>query len=571
MRLKILILLIVLSLVVAPIYFLKKTSSTSPKTDISDVLGAKIVDVYGQASNITTGNQRATAYDSLIVGRGQEDKVRAAKSAGFKGPSLQYIVADALIGPAKLHSPDAQKRTCAQLGISDIQANKNNINMYKDFCKIHDSIVTKQTLVDLNLDGKGDVAATESWFLHDTNGNRIYRSSGGGTGYFPNPSNEGVKQIFKERILYELRKNNTEYLFDGIYLDNVALGYGNTSRYSGKPVELSTATIAADAVYGFVQYISQSIKAVNSKYLLWANMIGGSDDSKQWDRFSPYLDGALHENFVVNWNAQVHSAATIYKQLLQAQKWIADGNIYNAVAQGDGNNTLGRFGLAAFLLVDDGIHGYYHYTNYFNMYNYFYYLPEYETTLGTPVGPFEITAKNSSGIPIAYKRTYTCGVVTLDVANKRSTITTNACQTTAGAISDLTVKDTLNSGDWSIQNNLQLGNELYGDRTYKFVHVPQKYLGTAWIQTANDSRSYTNTPLVTFKLSQNATVYVAFDDRILKRPSWLSDWTNTGDNLDAGGDPFSVYQKSFPAGVVSLGPNGGGNIPNSMYIVLVRF
>ena len=52
---------------------------------------------------------------------------------------------------------------------------------------------------------------------------------------------------------------------------------------------------------------------------------------------------------------------------------------------------------------------------------------------------------------------------------------------------------------------------------------------------------------------------------------WMdSTWTDTGTHLTNNeGTPrsFEVYQKTFPAGTVSLGPNG--DTGSSMYVVIV--
>jgi hypothetical protein len=382
----------------------------------------QIADVYGHADNIKTGEQRAQAYDALILHISFADRVRNARHAGFQGPALQYIIADVLIGPEDLYSEKAQKQTCAQLGITDIQTKSNNINMYKDFCAIHDSIVTQQKLVDLDLDGTGDIAASESWFLHDPHGNRLHRSSGGGTGYYHNPQAEGVRKLFKERLLYELEKNRTEHLFDGIYLDNIALGYGNTDRHDKEPVEYPLETDAEDAVFGFVRYLYQEIKAVNSGYLLWANLIDGKNDGEQWDRYSAIVDGGLNEDFAITWSSKILPPDLFYNQLLQAQKWIRDGNAFVGVAQGDGNSSLGKFGLAAYLLIADGIRSYYHYTDTRDMYNHYYEYPEYTAALGYPLGSFTITGRDQSGNPISYQRRFECGKVTLDLSNQAFSI-----------------------------------------------------------------------------------------------------------------------------------------------------
>jgi YD repeat-containing protein len=139
-------------------------------------------------------------------------------------------------------------------------------------------------------------------------------------------------------------------------------------------------------------------------------------------------------------------------------------------------------------------------------------------------------------------------------------------------ISNLTVLDTGNASDWSFRTNLQTGNLQYGDRTFAFSSVPALVAGANWIKTANDSRDFTQTPLVTFKVNTNTTIYIAHGDNITSKPSWLSDFTDTGVNLinnESNPKTFSLYSKYFSQGsTVSLGTNGGSG--NAMYTIIAK-
>ena len=140
-------------------------------------------------------------------------------------------------------------------------------------------------------------------------------------------------------------------------------------------------------------------------------------------------------------------------------------------------------------------------------------------------------------------------------------------------LSNLVVNDTTNAVNWSLRTNLQVGDRQYGDRGYTFSTVPSSLVGAAYIRAANSSKTYTGNPTVSFTISQSATIYVALDSRLAAPPSWIdSSWTNTGltltDSQPAGSNTFVLYSKTFPAGSVSLGPNGGGAGVN-MYTVIV--
>ena len=141
------------------------------------------------------------------------------------------------------------------------------------------------------------------------------------------------------------------------------------------------------------------------------------------------------------------------------------------------------------------------------------------------------------------------------------------------SISGLAVSDSANAGAWSVQDNLQVGNTFYGDRTYTFSAIPAVVVGTTWIRTANTSKSSAANPLVSFNLSAAADVYVALDNRAT-RPTWVdSSWTDTGSDLTQAESStvsraFSLYRKRFNAGAVSLGAWNNGS--SSMYTVIVK-
>ncbi len=147
------------------------------------------------------------------------------------------------------------------------------------------------------------------------------------------------------------------------------------------------------------------------------------------------------------------------------------------------------------------------------------------------------------------------------------------CDGPAPVISALSVKDTANAADWSIQSNLQTGNTAFGDRTFAFSAVPATVAGATWIRAANDSKAYATSPLVTFNVSSAADIYVALDDRIA-RPAWIdATWADTATDLIIRESAtvtrnFSLFKKRFAAGQVSLG--AWNNTGTSMYTIIVK-
>ena len=80
-------------------------------------------------------------------------------------------------------------------------------------------------------------------------------------------------------------------------------------------------------------------------------------------------------------------------------------------------------------------------------------------------------------------------------------------------ISGLHVNDTAHASGWSVQQNLQAGNILFGDRTYTISSLASAYAGAQWIRTAEDSKFYTGNPMATFTISKPTTMYLAVDKR----------------------------------------------------------
>ena len=117
-----------------------------------------------------------------------------------------------------------------------------------------------------------------------------------------------------------------------------------------------------------------------------------------------------------------------------------------------------------------------------------------------------------------------------------------------------------------VWDTLDVGKSVYIDRTFTYATVPAAYVGLDYLQTANGDKGSTGASFITFDVNQDVTVYVAHDDRNAALPTWMSGFTDTGDNL-SGDTTLSLYARDFTAGAVTLGGNEAGT--NSMYTVVV--
>jgi hypothetical protein len=78
-----------------------------------------------------------------------------------------------------------------------------------------------------------------------------------------------------------------------------------------------------------------------------------------------------------------------------------------------------------------------------------------------------------------------------------------------------------------VQNGLSNGDLVYIDRTYTYSTMPSSLQGSTYIKTANADKTSSGASFITFDVNQDVTVYVAHDDRITIKPSWMASFTDT--------------------------------------------
>ena len=123
-------------------------------------------------------------------------------------------------------------------------------------------------------------------------------------------------------------------------------------------------------------------------------------------------------------------------------------------------------------------------------------------------------------------------------------------------INSLEVNDRSNRYNWSIQQGLENGKEVFGDRSCKFTSVPDQLRGAEWIRTACDSKKYAGDE-ATFTAAKDITVYVGIDTRAEGNAAWLASWSKTTLALTDDGNPsvtYNIYKKDVKSGEkVTLG------------------
>lgn len=143
-------------------------------------------------------------------------------------------------------------------------------------------------------------------------------------------------------------------------------------------------------------------------------------------------------------------------------------------------------------------------------------------------------------------------------------------------INDNSSNGSENASKWSVQENLQIGDLVAGDRVsgskvYRFKSIPDELIGMEWIRSAIGSRSASSEDLVSFYLTADTDVYVAHDSRITDKPAWLSSsYEDTGVMIkDDQPVDYNLYKKRYSAGsFVVMGANN--NTSKMNYSVILK-
>lgn len=141
-------------------------------------------------------------------------------------------------------------------------------------------------------------------------------------------------------------------------------------------------------------------------------------------------------------------------------------------------------------------------------------------------------------------------------------------------IKDLDIRDVwqynFNISHWLEQGNLRVGESLYGEEPVRIVSLAEAMAGSDWIQPAYGSKNYVRPVIATFRVTTDADVFIAHDDAIAVKPSWLKAYRKTDWDMKAeNGDTFTFYCRRYRSGeTVELGNNG--STEHSMYLIAVR-
>ena len=336
----------------------------------------------------------------VVLGRGVDHWMKELNSAGHQGLILQYFLALEAGGPGPYKNSSA--------GCSSSWTPLKNTVGYRpgDFCKY--------------------IHPNESWFLHNSRGERLYSGgrSDGGWNYQMNPASAGWRAYARTFMARDLFGDSTQAKigFEGIFLDNVPLKIGKVQKKvanaTGSVKEFGDDAGYKNAVIGYLDYLNDGLRRDGRP--LWGNLIeeGGVTPS-DYLRFTGQLDGYMHEAWATGYIGSDSSAERWEENLSVAETTLGQGKGLMATAQGEKYDyARQRFALASYLLVSNGGNAYFRYADYHDTYRKWYQYDNYNVKLGAPKGK-----RYRSGS--SWRRDFACGHVIVDpVARSGSIVST---------------------------------------------------------------------------------------------------------------------------------------------------
>jgi hypothetical protein len=333
---------------------------------------------------------------ALIFTNGDESYLSQMRGYGFRGPALEYLMANEASGPANLVNSSS---SCG----SYLFYPNNLAGLAGDFCTT--------------------LHPVEANFLHNSKGQRLYSTQswtdGGGTHtvylYLMNPAAPGW-QAYVASHLPTLMAGSP---YTGVFLDNLDLtptrGQRREANSDGTLQEYPSVGAYQASIHSYLTVVRA---ALPYGLKLWANMTEGRNTVNNWDLYLPLLDGAMDEAFADGWRG-FNDPTSWLAQVQRMEKVLRQGKSFLGVAQGSRANTqMQVFGLASYLLAA-GNNAYFRYSN-DTYYHEAWWYSNYASKLGVPLGA---RYQNSSGL---WERDFTCGSVTVNTSTYVGTITTNS-------------------------------------------------------------------------------------------------------------------------------------------------
>lgn len=331
----------------------------------------------------------------VIFTRGDERYFHQMREAGFSGPAFQYLVANEASGPERL-------RTSSDRCGAYLQTGNDVTGIARDFCEV--------------------LHGDERNFLHNGRGERLFVTASykedGATRtryyYLMNPAATGWREYFARSA----RENVSALPYGGLFLDNIDLslrrGKADETNSDGVVAEYRNDAAYREAAVDYLSYLRNQLGATP----IWANFTEGDDSADDYAPYLPYVDGVMHEDFIVRFRGQTVGRNGWQAQLQQAEYVINQEKSFLAVGQGPRTDTNRmRFALTSYLMIA-GPRTYFRYAD-GEAYEQPWYYDDYVNRLGSPLG-----GRYQRGDQ--WRRDFACGHVTVDVERRAGEIVINS-------------------------------------------------------------------------------------------------------------------------------------------------
>ncbi len=352
---------------------------------------------YDSPSDGTSLSTVAARAKVIILTRGKIRYLNDLRASGFAGKGLQYLLSNEVIGPWTTPGSSCDPNSTP--------VNNNVAYGLGDFCKY--------------------IHPNESWFLHNSRGERLYSThSSGRYSYHLNPAATGWREFAGSRMANDLYGAN-KIGYDGIFLDNVALRTYKLRKQlknsDGVVKEFGSDSAYRSAALGYLSVIGEKVRSVGP---LWANLI--DDSTVSVSDYLPYvdlLDGFMNEAWAVGYVGRSAPDATEWNNILSvAETALSQGKGVLSVVQGTKDDyARQRYGVASYLLISNASSAFFRYAN-ASAYREWWQYDNYAVTLGAPKG-------KRYQVGTAWRRDFDCGYVQADPTTRSGTIVQTECST----------------------------------------------------------------------------------------------------------------------------------------------
>jgi hypothetical protein len=280
-------------------------------------------------------------FSRFVLTKNDESERDTLYAQGVNTPILRYLRIDAIQNPGDCTSQPLRNQIADRPG---------------EFCEIRDN--------------------HPEWFMRTSSGALITGADGF---VYMDPGNVEWRQYFLDRMAESQQLDG----WFGIFFDNVEASLAKRERSGALPGDYLGEIAYQNAIAGFLEYLRINY-FVPTGEPVYANIIELRDE-RVWFRYLESLDGAMSENWSVDWNDEYLSPERWLWHMNIAETTQAQGKHMLSVAQGQAlDNKRQQFAFASYLLINWG-NASFRYTN-AGTYDSTWLYDNYRIPLGDPVG-----------------------------------------------------------------------------------------------------------------------------------------------------------------------------------------